>query len=123
MKKKMKKMISKRKKNGKRNNTKKKIQMYKIDRYIHAINKKELDDKTKEIKRNEIIDGNVEYTKVLIKALKEALNENDLLRNYNCDLNEENSKMKQEITNKNEVILELADYYDYCQTNHFNKLK
>lgn len=61
--------------------------------------------------------GEIEYTKNLIKALKEAIDENDKLRQYAIDLTKENEEMKKEINAKNGVIEELAYYYQvryYC---------
>lgn len=55
--------------------------------------------------------GEIEYTKNLIKALKEAIDENDKLRQYAIDLTKENEEMKKEMIAKNGVIEELANYY------------
>ena len=62
--------------------------------------------------------GDKEFIKVLQKALKDALDKNDILRNYVSELNTENEKLKKENDEKDDVIKELGDYYELCQKNH-----
>ena len=97
--------------------------------------KKNLNNSPSEISQNNnnienklnIIDpnriGEIEYTKVLIKALKEAIEENEKLRNLAKNLLEENEKLKLEYNDKDEAIRELANYYEFCQENHIKKQK
>ena len=59
-----------------------------------------------------------EFIKVLQKALKDALDKNDILRNYVSELNTENEKLKKENDEKDDVIKELGDYYELCQKKH-----
>ena len=66
--------------------------------------------------------GDKEFIKVLQKALKDALDKNDILRNYVSELNTENEKLKKENDKKDDVIKELGEYYELCQKNHINKL-
>ena len=51
--------------------------------------------------------GDKEFIKVLQKALKDALDKNDILRNYVSELNTENEKLKKENDEKNNDIKEL----------------
>jgi hypothetical protein len=62
--------------------------------------------------------GDKEFIKVLQKALKDALDKNDILRNYVSELNTENEKLKKENDEKDDVIKELGDYYELCQKKH-----
>ena len=55
--------------------------------------------------------GEIEYTKNLIKALKEAIDENDRLRESAAQLVEENNKMRNELDEKDNIIRELGEYY------------
>ena len=55
--------------------------------------------------------GEIEYTKNLIKALREAIEENDKLRQYAFELTKENEELKKEMSEKDDVIRELAQYY------------
>ena len=66
--------------------------------------------------------GDKEFIKVLQKELKDALDKNDILRNYVSELNTENEKLKKENDKKDDVIKELGEYYELCQKNHINKL-
>ena len=59
--------------------------------------------------------GDKEFIKVLQKALKDALDKNDILRNYVSELNSENEKLKKENDKKDDVIKELGEYYELCQ--------
>lgn len=56
--------------------------------------------------------GEIEYRKNVLKALREAINENDKLRESVSKLNEENAKMKNELNDKDNSIRELYDYYN-----------
>ena len=59
--------------------------------------------------------GEIEYRKNVLKALKQAINENDKLRESVTKLNEENAKMKNELNDKDNSIRELYDYYNvFC---------
>ncbi len=60
----------------------------------------------------------IEYAKTLQLALKDAIKQNEKLTE---DLNqciEENKKLKNEIEEKDNVIYELSQYYQFCQNNH-----
>ena len=56
--------------------------------------------------------GEIEYTKNVLKALKEAIDENDKLREIVAKLNSENEKMKSELDEKDNAILDLENYYN-----------
>ena len=74
-----------------------------------------------EIEMDESTLGDIEYAKTLQLALKDAINQNERLAE---DLNkciQENKELKEEIEEKDNVIYELSQYYQYCQTNHINK--
>ena len=73
-----------------------------------------------DIEMDESTLGDIEYAKTLQLALKDAINQNDKLTE---DLNkciEENRKLREEIEEKDNVIYELSQYYQYCQNNHIN---
>ena len=55
--------------------------------------------------------GEIEYTKNIIAALKEAIEENDKLRQYAFELTKQNEELKKEMIEKDDVIRELAQYY------------
>ena len=62
--------------------------------------------------------ADIEYAKTLQLALKDAIKQNEKLAE---DLNqciEENKKLKDELEEKDNVIYELSQYYQYCQNNH-----
>ena len=62
--------------------------------------------------------ADIEYAKTLQLALKDAIKQNEKLSD---DLNkciEENEQLKKEIEEKDNVIYELSQYYQYCQNNH-----
>ncbi len=62
--------------------------------------------------------ADIEYAKTLQLALKDAIKQNEKLTE---DLNqciEENKKLKNEIEEKDNVIYELSQYYQFCQNNH-----
>ncbi len=64
--------------------------------------------------------GDIEYDKTLKLALKDAINQNEKL---NEELNKcihENKELKEEIEEKDNVIYELSQYYQFCQNNHIN---
>ena len=74
-----------------------------------------------DIEMDESTLGDIEYAKTLQLALKDAINQNDKLTE---DLNkciEENRKLREEIEEKDNVIYELSQYYQFCQNNHINK--
>lgn len=56
--------------------------------------------------------GEIEYTKNVLKALKEAIDENDKLREIVAKLNSENEKIKSELDEKDNAILDLENYYN-----------
>lgn len=56
--------------------------------------------------------GNVEYSKRLVNALKVCINENETLKKEVIDLKEENKLLKDEISEQQDCILELANHYD-----------
>ena len=55
--------------------------------------------------------GECEYTKNVVKALKDAIIVNDKLTEMVQKLAVENDKMKEELNEKDNVIQELAQYY------------
>ena len=62
--------------------------------------------------------ADIEYAKTLQLALKDAIKQNEKLAE---DLNqciEENKKLKDELEEKDNVIYELSQYYQFCQNNH-----
>ena len=80
------------------------------------INDNDTDDDNKEDDIDDLFDeekkiGEIEYTKNLIKALREAIEENDKLRQYAFELTKENEELKKEMSEKDDVIRELAQYY------------
>lgn len=80
------------------------------------INDNDTDEDNKEDDIDDLFDeekkiGEIEYTKNLIKALREAIEENDKLRQYAFELTKENEELKKEISEKDDVIRELAQYY------------
>ncbi len=62
--------------------------------------------------------GNIEYTKRVIKALRDVLKDNEDLRNKIKDLESENEFLKNEIKENYDVIEELGNVYEYCKENH-----
>ena len=80
------------------------------------INDNDTDEDNKEDDIDDLFDeekkiGEIEYTKNLIKALREAIEENDKLRQYAFELTKENEELKKEMSEKDDVIRELAQYY------------
>ena len=64
--------------------------------------------------------ADIEYARTLQLALKDAIKQNEKLTE---DLNqciEENKQLKEEIEEKDNVIYELSQYYQFCQNNHLN---
>ena len=64
--------------------------------------------------------ADIEYAKTLQLALKDAIKQNEKITE---DLNkciEENKKLKEEIEEKDNVIYELSQYYQFCQNNHLD---
>ena len=62
--------------------------------------------------------ADIEYAKTLQMALKDAIKQNEKLIE---DLNEsmaKNEELKKEIEEKDNVIYELSQYYQFCQDNH-----
>lgn len=64
--------------------------------------------------------GDVEYTKTLQLALKDAINQNEKLNEKLYECFQENKKLKEEIEEKDNVIYELGQYYEFCQNHHLN---
>ena len=62
--------------------------------------------------------ADIEYAKTLQMALKDAIKQNEkLVEDLNKSL-EENKRLELEIEEKDNVIYELSQYYQYCQNNH-----
>ena len=62
--------------------------------------------------------ADIEYAKTLQMALKDAIKQNEkLVEDLNKSL-EENKRLEMEIQEKDNVIYELRQYYQYCQNNH-----
>ena len=73
-----------------------------------------------DIEMDESTLGDIEYAKTLQIALKDAINQNEKLTE---DLNkciQENKVLREEIEEKDNVIYELSQYYQFCQSNHIN---
>ena len=64
--------------------------------------------------------GNIEYIKTLQLSLKDAINQNDILREKLNKALDENKKLQNEIEEKNNAIYELGQYYQYCIEKHYN---
>ena len=64
--------------------------------------------------------GDIEYTKTLQLALRDAINQNEKLTEELNKYIQENKDLKDEIDEKDNVIYELSQYYQFCQTNHLN---
>ena len=111
------------KNDNKKKNKKNKLEIINtISFTINDKNSKNIDIIELNIEDQEQKIGDKEFIKVLQKALKDALDKNDILRNYVSELNTENEKLKKENDKKDDVIKELGEYYELCQKNHINKL-
>ena len=64
--------------------------------------------------------ADIEYAKTLQMALKDAIKQNEQMVEEINNLRAENEKMEKEIEEKDNVIYELSQYYQYCQNNHIN---
>ena len=64
--------------------------------------------------------GDMEYAKTLQLALKDAINQNEKLTEELNKCIQENKDLKDEIEEKDNVIYELSQYYQFCQNNHIN---
>ena len=62
--------------------------------------------------------ADIEYAKTLQMALKDAIKQNEQMVEEINNLRAENEKMEKEIEEKDNVIYELSQYYQYCQINH-----
>ena len=67
--------------------------------------------------------SNIEYAKSLKISLKDAIEQNDLLNEELRKIREENKKLKNELEQKDNAIIELSQYYQYCVEKHINKNK
>ena len=86
-----------------------------------SLNENDNDNLTTDNMEIENISGDIEYTKTLKNALRDAINQNEKLLQDLSKLIEDNENLKKEIKDKDNVIYELSQYYQYCQTNHLNK--
>ena len=73
-----------------------------------------------EIEIDETILGDIEYAKALQLALKDAINQNEKLSEELNKCIQENKELKEELEEKDNVIYELSQYYQFCQNNHLN---
>ena len=64
--------------------------------------------------------GEIEYAKTLQLALKDAINQNEKLSEELNKCIQENKILKEEIEEKDNVIYELSQFYQFCQNNHVN---
>ena len=64
--------------------------------------------------------GEIEYAKTLQIALKDAINQNEKLSEELNKCIQENKELKEEIEEKDNVIYELSQFYQFCQNNHIN---
>ena len=71
-----------------------------------------------DIEMDESTLGDIEYTKTLQLALKDAINQNEKLTEELNKCIEENKELREEIEEKDNVIYELSQYYQFCQNNH-----
>ena len=86
-----------------------------------SLNENDNDNLTTDNMEIENISGDIEYTKTLKNALRDAINQNEKLLQDLSKLIEDNENLKKEIKDKDNVIYELSQYYQFCQTNHLNK--
>ena len=73
-----------------------------------------------DIEMDESTLGDIEYTKTLQLALKDAINQNEKLTEELNKCIQENKELREEIEEKDNVIYELSQYYQFCQNNHIN---
>ena len=73
-----------------------------------------------DIEMDESTLGDIEYAKTLQLALKDAINTNEKLSEELNKCIQENKELREEIEEKDNVIYELSQYYQYCQNNHIN---
>ena len=73
-----------------------------------------------ELEMDESTLGDIEYAKTLQMALKDAINQNEKITEELNRCIQENKELKEEIEEKDNVIYELSQYYQFCQTNHIN---
>ena len=73
-----------------------------------------------ELEMDESTLGDIEYAKTLQLALKDAINQNEKLTEELNKCIEENKELREEIEEKDNVIYELSQYYQFCQNNHIN---
>ena len=73
-----------------------------------------------DIEMDESTLGDIEYAKTLQLALKDAINQNEKLTEELNKCLQENKELREEIEEKDNVIYELSQYYQYCQNNHIN---
>ena len=73
-----------------------------------------------ELEIDETILGDIEYAKALQIALKDAINQNEKLNEELNKCIQENKELKEELEEKDNVIYELSQYYQFCQNNHLN---
>lgn len=64
--------------------------------------------------------GDIEYTKALQLALKDAINLNEKLSEELHKYMQENKELREELEDKDNAIYELSQYYHFCQNNHIN---
>ena len=62
--------------------------------------------------------ADIEYAKTLQMALKDAIKQNENMAEELNKCREENERLEKEIEEKDNVIYELSQYYQYCQNNH-----
>jgi len=62
--------------------------------------------------------ADIEYAKTLQMALKDAIKQNEQMVEEINKLRARNEEMEKEIEEKDNVIYELSQYYQYCQINH-----
>ena len=74
-----------------------------------------------DIEMDESTLGDIEYEKTLQVALKDAINQNEKLTEELNKCLQENKELREEIEEKDNVIYELSQYYQFCQNNHINK--
>ena len=86
-----------------------------------SLNENDNDNLTTDNMEIENISGDIEYTKTLKNALRDAINQNEKLLQDLNKLIDDNENLKKEIKDKDNVIYELSQYYQYCQTNHLSK--
>jgi hypothetical protein len=61
------------------------------------------------------------HEKILQNALEDAFLQNDILRKKLVSLNETKNNLIIELKQKNKALVELANYYNFCQKVHLKK--